>query len=265
MEELRTWSVGTDGGVVTASCPEPLRFVSGTRPEWMGRCSSAIRDALRELPIEDGTILEATLCGVPPHAAELEDMLLYSVGIPETQVHAGVRLRRAPAVEPGVVQRYRRVPIATAAGDEDEALLAAVQVPIAGVYQLDSAASVWLAVRRAVVATLPPRETAASGGIQLRIRLATGSEREHGSIELIKKLLDGIGDSFYAYAGANLEETARGLAAELEQGQAEMSMLLSSPHGALLAAGERLGAADVTIVPGARPQLEIELRALYSS
>jgi hypothetical protein len=162
----------------------------------------------------------------------------------------------------GVTQRYRRVPIATAAGDEDTALLAAVQVPIAGVYELDSASSVWLAARRAVVATLPPGGTGATGGIALRIRLSTGSEREHGSIELIKKLLDGIGDSFYAYTGANLEETARELAVELKQGQAEMSMLLSSPRGALLASGQRLCAADVTIVPGARAQLEVELRAV---
>jgi hypothetical protein len=261
VEELRTWSVGTDGGVVTAACPEPLRFVSGRRPEWMSRCSSAIRDALRELPIEDGTVLEATLAGAP-QSAELEDMLLYSVGIPETQVHAGVRLRRAPAVGPGVVLRYRRVPAATAAGDDDEAPLAVVQVPIAGVHDLDSASSAWLAARRAVVATLPPDGIAPPGGIELRILLSTGSEREHGSIELIKKLLDGIGDAFYAYGGADLEEAARGLAAELKQGQDEMTMLLSSPRGAWLAGGERFGAADVAIVPGARPQLEVELHAL---
>ena len=54
--------------------------------------------------------------------------------------------------------------------------------------------------RRAVVATLPPDGIAPPGGIELRILLSTGSEREHGSIELIKKLLDGIGDAFYAYA-----------------------------------------------------------------
>jgi hypothetical protein len=260
VEELRTWSVGTDGGVVTAACPEPLRFVSGRRPEWMSRCSSAIRDALRELPIEDGTVLEATLAGAP-QTDELEDMLLYSVGIPETQVHAGVRLRRAPAVGAGVVLRYRRVPAAAAAGAV-EAPLAAVQVPIAGVYDLDSASSAWLAARRAVVATLPPDGIAPPGGMELRILLSTGSQREHGSIELIKKLLDGIGDAFYAYGGADLDETARGLAAELKQGQDEMTMLLSSPRGALLASGERFGAAEVAIVAGARPQLEVELRAL---
>jgi hypothetical protein len=262
VQELRTWSVGTDGGIVTAACPEPLRFVSGTRPEWMSRCSSAIRDALRELPIEDGTVLEATLAGVPPQTAELEDMLLYSVGIPETQVHAGVRLRRAPAVGPGVVQRYRRVPAATAAGDTDGVSLAAVDVPIAGVYELDSASSAWLAARRAVVATLPADGTVPPGGIELRIRLSTGSDREHGSIELIKKLLDGIGDAFYAYAGADLDETARGLAAELKQGQDEMTTLLSSPRGALLASGERFGAVEVAIVAGSRAQLDVELRAL---
>ena len=39
-------------------------------------------------------------------------------------------------------------------------------------------------------------------------------------------------------------------------------MLLSSPRGAWLAGGERFGAADVAIVPGARPQLEVELHAL---
>jgi hypothetical protein len=258
MEEFRTWSVGTDGGVVTAECPEPLRFVSGRRPEWMSRCSSAIRDALRELPSAGGTMLEATLAGVPAQTAELDDMLLYSVGIPESQVHAGVRLRRAPAGGTGVIQRYRRVPIAAAAADE-EALLAAVQVPIAGVYELDSAASVWLAARRAVVAARPPAGTAPPGGIELRVRLATGSERERGSIELIKKLLDGIAQAFSIHAGENLEERARALAAELGQGQAEMRMLLSAPHGALLAGGRRFSAAEITIVAGTAPRFEIEL------
>src|SRR6476661_8525135 len=110
MEGFRTWSVGLDGGVVTASLPEPLRFPSGPVPEWMGRCATAIRDALRELPIADGTVLEATLAGSPPGDADLGDALLYNVRIPEAQVHAGVRLRRVSAAGPGVIQRYRRVP-----------------------------------------------------------------------------------------------------------------------------------------------------------
>ena len=40
-----------------------------------------------------------------------------------------------------------------------------------------------------------------------------------------------------------------------------MSTLLSSPRGALLAAGERFAAVEVIVTAGARAQLDIELRA----
>ena len=152
MEGVHTWSVGTDGGVVTATCPEPLRSPSGPMPEWMSRAAGAIRDALRALPIADGTVLEAALAGT----GDLGEALLANVGIPESQVHAGVRLRRMPARAGGVVQTYRRAPAASTADDGDADVLAAVEVPIAGVFELDSARRVWLATRRVVVATLPP-------------------------------------------------------------------------------------------------------------
>ena len=58
--------MGTDGGAVTAELPDPLLSPSGPMPEWMSRCASALRDTLRELPIADGTVLEATLAGIPP-------------------------------------------------------------------------------------------------------------------------------------------------------------------------------------------------------
>lgn len=262
MEEFRTWSVGVDGGVVTASLPEPLRFPSGPLPEWMGRCASAIRDALRELPIADGTLLEASLAGGPPKGADLADALLYNVRIPEAHVHAGVRLRRIPAAGPAVIQHYRRVPPAAAAAEDDEALLAAVQVPIAGVFELDSARLVWLAARRVVVATLPAAGAAAPGGVALRARVVTESDRERGSTELIEKLLDGIRAAFQVYTGADLEDAARRLAAELRGDPAEMTALLSSPRGAVLGAAERFAAAEVTVAAGSHPQLAIELRAV---
>jgi hypothetical protein len=262
VEGFRTWSVGTDDGIVTASLPEPLRFPSGPMPEWMGRCASAIRDALRELPIADGTVLEAALAGVPSGDADLGDALLYNVRIPEAQVHAGVRLLGIRPAGPAVIQSYRRVPAARAADEDDEAVLAAVQVPIAGVFELDSARLVWLAARRVVVATLPARGAAAPGGLELRARLVTESDRERGSTELIKKLLDGIRAAFQVYAGPDLEDASRRLAAELRGDPAEMSSLLSSPRGAVLGAGERFAAAEVVVAAGSRPRLDIELRAL---
>jgi hypothetical protein len=254
VEGFLTWSVGTDGGVVTAECPEPLLSPSGPMPDWMSRAASAIRDALRELPIAEGTVLEAALAGVPAGDADLGDALLANVGIPESQVHA-------PARGQGVVQTYRRAPIASAADDDGDPVLAALQVPIAGVYELDSARHVWLAVRRVVVATLPPGTAAATGTTVLRARLATGSDREHGSGPLLKKLLDGMRASFQSYAGDDVDDTARRLAAELRADQAEMVALLSSPQGALLGAGDRFGAAEVIVAAGERPQLEIELRS----
>jgi hypothetical protein len=264
VEGFLTWSVGLDAGVVTASLPEPLRFPSGPLPEWMGRCATAIRDSLRELPMADGTVLEATLAGAPPDGADLGDALLYNVRIPEAQVHAGVRLRRAPAEGAAVIQTYRRTPVAVAvSAEEDEpVVLAAVQVPLKGVYELDSARLVWLAVRRVVVATLPAGGAAAPGGIELRARLVAESDREHVTTELIERLLDGIRASFQVYAGEDIDATARRLAAELKADASEMTALLTSPHGAILGAGERFAAVEVIAAAGAQPQLSIELRAV---
>jgi hypothetical protein len=265
VDGLRTWSVGTDGGVVTAECPEPLLSPSGPMPEWMSRCASALRDTLRELPIADGTVLEATLAGVPGGERDLGDALLSNVGVPESQVVAGVRLRHAPARGPGVVQTYRRVPLPPVPGEgDDETVLAALEVPIAGVYELDSARQVWLATRRVAVATLPPGSAGPPGATALRARLSTGTERELGNAQLIKKLLDGIRAAFQVYAGDDLEGTAQRLAAELRADQAELAAFLASPHGALLAPGERFVAADVIVVAGTRAQLEIELVTLQA-
>lgn len=262
MEGFRTWSVGLDDGVVTALLPEPLRFPSGPLPEWMGRCATAIRDALRELPIADGTVLEATLAGVPPEAADLGDALLYNVRIPEAHVSSGVRLRRARAEGPAVIQTYRRVPSAVPANaDEEQPALAAVQVPLKGVYELDTARLVWLAVRRAAVATLPPASAGVPGGIELRARLVAETDREPVTTELLERLLDGIRASFQVYAGDDVEDTARRLAAELRADPAEIATLLSSPRGSLLAAGERFAAVEVIVSAAAQPQLAIELHA----
>ena len=263
MEGFRTWSVGLDDGVVTALLPEPLRFPSGPLPEWMGRCATAIRDALRELPIADGTVLEATLAGVPPEAADLGDALLYNVRIPEAHVSSGVRLRRARAEGPAVIQTYRRVPSAVPAdeADEEQPALAAVQVPLKGVYELDTARLVWLAVRRAAVATLPPASAAVPGGIELRARLVAETDREPVTTELLERLLDGIRASFQVYAGDDVEDTARRLAAELRADPSEISTLLSSPRGSLLAAGERFAAVEVIVSAAAQPHLAIELHA----
>jgi hypothetical protein len=263
VEGFRTWSVGLDDGVVTASLPEPLRFPSGPLPEWMGRCATAIRDALRELPIAHGTVLEATLAGVPPEDADLGDALLYNVRIPESQVAAGVRLRRAPGDGLAVIQTYRRVPIAIPASEDDEheeIPLAKLEVPLKGVYELDTARLVWLAVRRIAVATLPPAGAAVAGGIELRARLVAESDREPVTTELLERLLDGIRASFQADAGDDLEATSRRLAAELRADPAEITTLLSSARGSLLAAGERFAAVEVIVSSGAQPQLAIELR-----
>jgi hypothetical protein len=231
-------------------------------PEWMSRAAGAIRDALRELPIGQGTVLEAALSSPPSNGSDLGEALLSNVGVPETQVHAGVRLRRLPARAQGVVQTYRRVPAASTAGQDDEDALAAVRVPIAGLFELDSARRVWLVTRRVVVATLPAGAPVEPGGIALRVRLVTGSEREHGNVPLIRKLLDGIRASFQIDGGVeDVAGAARQLAHELGESEDELRMLLSSPRGALLAGGAGWGAADITIASGAPPQLDIELHS----
>jgi hypothetical protein len=265
VEGFRTWSVGLDDGVVTALLPEPLRFPSGPLPEWMGRCATAIRDALRDLPVTDGSVLEATLAGVPSADADLGDALLYNIRIPEAQVSTGVRLRRAPGDGAAIIQTYRRVPSGAPVGasvEESETVLASVHLPIKGVYELDTARLVWIAVRRVVVATLPAGRAVAPGGIELRAHLVSDSEREPMTTELIERLLDGIRASFQPYAGDDLDATALRLAAELRADPDEISTLLSSPRGALLGSGERFGAVELIVAAGAHPHLDIELRAI---
>jgi hypothetical protein len=113
-----------------------------------------------------------------------------------------------------------------------------------------------------VVGALPAGSAAPAGGIELRARLVAESEREPVTTELIERLIDGIRASFLLYAGADLDGTARRLAGELKADPAEVSTLLSSPRGALLAAGERFAAVEVIVTTGARAQLDIKLRAL---
>ncbi len=278
MAELLSWSVERDGDAVIVTCPEPLRYASESPPEWMGRCASALRDELRRLEIGDGTILEATLTDDPPLGADLADILLSTVGVPESQVHAGVRLRRKPGAGGGVSQHYRRLPVAVAGSDDGEQPLAAVTVALGDGHELETAREVWLAARRAVVAALPEGPAAPPGAIGLRVRLTTGPGRLRGSVDLIKKLLDGACASLHVYAGANLGEVAQRLARELGEDAEAMSSLAASPRGALLGpcdcfrlvgervqvspADDRIRALDVTVLPGPEMRLEIELRAL---
>ena len=272
------WSVERDGGTVIATCPEALRYQSDTTPDWMGTCAAAIRDELKLLEIEAGTLLEATLIGTPPPGADLENVLLSNVGVPASQVHAGVRLRRLPPGRAGAVQRYRRVPIAAVESEESGPLLAAVRVPVIDGMELESASAVWLAARQAVVAQIPEGTEAPPGAVELRVRLTPESERRRGSVELVKKLLDGVCAAFHVYGGANLEEVARRLALELGGEPESMRALASSPRGALLGAydcfwlrgervqvspaDDRIQAAEIAFVSGGVPQIEIELRGL---
>jgi hypothetical protein len=212
------WSVERDGDAVVATCPAPLEFASETRPGWMAHCASAIRDELRLLAIADDTLLEASVTGDAPLVAALLD----NASIPQAHVHAGVRLGRVPSIAAGAVQRYRRAQLV---GDEGEETTAAVRVPVSDGHELETSQDVWLAVRDALAAALPAG--GAIGALDLRVRFVTGAARTHGSVELIRKLIDGVCAS--------------------------------------LDAGISLDAAQVTIVPGASAQLEIELRALPAS
>jgi hypothetical protein len=276
------WSVERDLDAVVATCPEPLRYASDNRPEWMGRCAAALRDELRLLRVEEQTLLEATLFGVPPPGADLENVLLYNVGVPAAQVHAGVRLRRLPPGRAGeVVQRYRRVPVAVAESEDAGAVLATVIVPITDGREFETARETWLAARRAVVANLSAHTEAPAGGIDLRVRVVAAGDRRRGSVDLIKTLLDGVCASLHLYGGANLDEVVHRLASELGQDPERIRELVASPRGALLGAcdcfwlrgtrvqvspaDDRIHAAEVAFVPGPVAQLEVELRGISAA
>ena len=271
------WSIERDGGTVVATCPEPLRDPTDSRPEWMTHCAAAIRDELRLVEIEDGTLLEATLVGVPA-GADLENVLLHNVGVPDAHVHTGVRLRRLPPSGGGVVQRYERVAVAAADSDAGAAPLAAVRVAVTDGLELETARHVWLATRPAVVAEMPAATEVPTRGIDLRIRVVPESARRRGSPELVKKLLDGVCAAFHVYDGEHLDEVARRLALELGQDPERMRELASSPRGGLLGARNcfvlngagvqvspahhRIHAAEIAFVSGPAPQIEIELREI---
>jgi hypothetical protein len=209
------WSVERDGDAVVATCPAPLEYASETRPGWMAHCAGAIRDELRLLPIPDGTVLEASVTG----EAALVAALLDNASIPQAHVHAGVRLGRIPAIAAGVVQRYRRAAIADDGGEET---IAAVHVPVSDGHELETSHDVSAAVDVTLAAALPAGGV--TGALDLRVRFVTGAARTHGSVELIRKLIDGV--------------------------------------CALLDAGAGIDAIEVTFVSGATAHLEIELRRM---
>jgi hypothetical protein len=184
--QLTFWSVERDGDAIVATCPEPLRAAGEHRPGWMTGCAAAIRDELRSLAIGDGTLLEATLAGEPPAGGDLAGVLLAGAGVPESQLQAGVRLRRLPP-EPGVVvQRYRRAAIAAEPAESGE-LLVAVSVPCPEGQELETA-------RRAVAAALPEDPAAPPAGSTLRVHLVEAGRRR-GSAALVGQLLAGAGPS----------------------------------------------------------------------
>ena len=227
----RYWSVERDGDTVLATCPEPLRSSSDTRPEWMTGCAAAIRDELRLLEIREGTLLEATLTGEPPPGVGLENALLYNVGVPQAQLLAGVRVRVIASGDGGFVQRYRRAPIV--AGEPGERL-AAVVVPLPDGYEFERALDVWRAVRGSDGAGVLARAARAPGRPALRTRLFSGSVRMPPGIELVHRLLDGVRASLQDDTDATVAVAARRL-------------------------DGRICAAEVVFVTGGTAQLEVEL------
>ena len=227
------WSVERDGDTVVVNCPEPLRCAHETHPAWMGQCAGAIRDELRQLGIAEGTLLEAAVAG---DELPLGETLLYEVGIPQTHVGVGVRLTRMPAAAAGVVQRYRHAAVGTTSPDDAAVLLASLRVPITDGHELDTAHAVWLATRDAMNAALPAGAASTTGGVDLRVRFVTGAARTQGTVEVIRRLLDGVSASVFGSADATGSE--------------------------LSPADDRIRTAEVTFVRGASPQLEIDLRAL---
>jgi hypothetical protein len=236
----RYWSVERDGDTVVATCPEVLRYVTDNRPEWMAGFAAALRDELRLLEIQDGTLLEATLTGALPPGVGLENVLLYNVGIPQAQVTAGARMLLLPPGDGGFVQRYRRGPIAPSEPGDAGERLAAVVVPLPDGSEFESAREVWRAVRGTGAAGDLAAAGQAPGEIDLRVRLLSGSIRRLPGVELVHRLLDGVRASLQDGADADIEEAARRL-------------------------DDRIRAAEVVFVPGGTAQLEIELRAVVAA
>jgi hypothetical protein len=175
------WSVERDRDTVVAICPEPLRRPDESRPGWMEQCASAIREELRALSVEQGTLLAATLTAAPA-GVDIATALLSHRGIPQAHVQAGVRFGLLPAAERGVELRYRRERVASAVREHSGLLAARLQVPVSPSYELQPGAASWLAPI--------PGDRDDAPGWSLRALFTEGAARVHGSVELIESLLD---------------------------------------------------------------------------
>lgn len=175
------WSVERDRETVVAICPEPLRRPDESRPRWMEQCASAIREELRILAVEQGTLLAATLTSAPA-GVDMATALLSHRGIPQAHVQAGVRFGLLPAAERGVELRYRRERVAPAVPGDTGLLVARLRVPVSPRYELVPGAPIWLA-------SIPTVRDGAQG-LSLRALFTEGAAGVHGSVELIETLLD---------------------------------------------------------------------------
>jgi hypothetical protein len=214
------WSVERDGDSVVAICPEPLRAPSASRPGWMEHCAAAIRDELRLLAVEEGTLLAATLTSHPAGAV-LESALLASRAVPQAHVHDGVRFRLEPAAERGVELRYRREPIAASEPTEASVVAATLLVPATPAYELEDATARWLAAR--------PSGVERGDRLALHARFIAGAADVYGSVEFIEALLASARSALDAGGPALEIRTVELVFAPGETAQLEVELRVLAP------------------------------------
>lgn len=260
------WTVDVAPGIVLADLPRTIQFPSGTPlPTWMTDAKTALRVALGDFEIAPTQVLEATLAGHLDPGTDLENVLLYNVGVPATALARGLRLRREAEPASGrVVQRYRAVPARPSTIDNAQAF-ATISATIDRA-ETSSARRLWAALRRR--ATIDYASNAAPDLVAMRLTLG-GDWRL--SVDVIKRALDASCAAFHVHDGTALDVVSDLLAAELGTTAEAVRTLALDPRGAALGPApflapwgrtvrvhpqdDRIAAVDVDVEPSPRSRL----------
>ena len=218
---------------------EPGRVAA--RP-WLPAFRSQLRDALASIVAPEGEMLVAEFATDEQHVFDVENVLLYNVGLDafRSSGREGVRFERrawelAPLVLPGAhcFHRYRTTAIGDEARRNSGAPLATwTGVECDALADEPTASVAWLAMRTAEAHVIG----AASPGARFQIHLTLEVPRTAtaSAVHLLKPLLDGTISAFHDYVGPDLDQMSLRLAAALREEQPRIRSLLAGSGLAVL-------------------------------
>lgn len=222
------WAVVKSALTVTARLPRTIGYrADKPLPTWMIDAKAAIRSAVSTLPL-DGRVLSATMTGPVPPGADLENLLLYNIGISSAALRHGVRLRRSLDVGPGVVLEYTATDSSTAAGETFTPAFEFTTVLRPGDFA--SPRTLWLALRPAAISAGAAQ--AMSGDVTLRVGVS--GWRTAVTVDAIKAWVDAACSAMHTYAGGDLDNAVARVVKETGADVEHVRGLATNPNGAPL-------------------------------